>query len=216
MGTDTWIYYVDNPMAIRKLSAPDSSKEDLRLFHFNGRLFGSYQDLAIPHIFVNICEFGDDLDVWEIYQPRVPEQQQLEKNWQFFEHNGQLFFVYSIEPHIVYSYDFAETKMVAREEHKHGWKLGMLRGGTPPILVGDRFLSLFHSVLDRKWFMGWYEFEAKPPFKVIRVGDKPILEHVNTWCHYPMSLLHRNGEFTICYGEDDCRIRLLKWKGPDA
>ncbi len=96
-----------------------------------------------------------------------------EKNWQFFSHNGRLHFVYSIVPHIVVSVDqYFRTDNEYRSDTPLNWPWGeALRGGTPPMRVGDNYLSFFHSHAAhrekyRRYAMGAYMFEAKPPFAI--------------------------------------------------
>lgn len=102
-----------------------------------------------------------------------------EKNWCWFEHNGQWHFVYTIAPHCVVT--DIETKPFTYEEHSAmPWKTGTPRGGTPPIRVGDEYWSFFHSSTpDKKWrrryYMGAYAFKAEPPFQITRITEKPLL-----------------------------------------
>jgi len=103
-----------------------------------------------------------------------------EKNWTWFIHEGQLHLDYQFSPHIVVALD---DKM-RQKEHKTPtpleWKYGHIRGGTPPVKVGDEYVSFFHSSMpwrqkQNRYFMGAFAFEAKPPFAVTRITPEPLL-----------------------------------------
>lgn len=115
-----------------------------------------------------------------------------EKNWVWFQHNGLLHTVYMTEPHEVLSWndDFSAVKeKYETDGPPEGWfKYGHPRGGTPPVRLGDEYWSFFHSSTPwdewnavhpgharRRYHMGAYAFEAKPPFKITRFSRKPIL-----------------------------------------
>lgn len=105
-----------------------------------------------------------------------------EKNWLPFFHDGVLHLVYRFAPHIVIA-PYAQNG-VALVEYRTAtndtWKWGEIRGGTPPVRVGDEYISFFHSSTPwrgpfRRYYMGAYAFAAKPPFNVTRISPKPIL-----------------------------------------
>ena len=80
-------------------------------------------------------------------------RRRIEKNWTPFEHEGDLYAVYSIHPHVVLRLDFErDDAVVCRPIHAVTWdaeayvrRWGELRGGAPPLRWGDRFVSFFHS-----------------------------------------------------------------------
>ena len=153
-----------------------------------------------------------------------------EKNWLWFDHEGRTYFVYQTEPHIV-----CEVKDgVVVDEHKTfaslGWTLGDIRGGTPPVRVGDHYLSFFHSSMPwkklprygvrRMYFAGAYLFEAKPPFQIVAATrtDKRLLS--GTWNEptaesvpavvYPTGAILDGNEWFITMGVNDCRCAWMK------
>jgi hypothetical protein len=77
----------------------------------------------------------------------------IEKNWMFFGNRDELFAVYSIQPHAVLRVDISGTgPIVCRPAFRNSWddrdyarRFGEMRGGTPPILVGETYVSFFHS-----------------------------------------------------------------------
>jgi len=68
-------------------------------------------------------------------------------------HPANLLFVYSIQPHrIVETYPTdvigemdASTVFLTEMLPKYNWNWGEMRGGSPALLIGDHYLSFFHS-----------------------------------------------------------------------
>src|SRR5439155_20693038 len=60
-------------------------------------------------------------------------------------------------------------------------RYGIVRGGTPPVLVGKEWWTFFHSSLPldtkyrRRYFMGAYAFWHDPPFHITRMTREPLL-----------------------------------------
>ena len=156
-----------------------------------------------------------------------------EKNWQFFSRGGHLHFVYSIQPHIVArlngSVQVDDEWTTKAEIH---WPGGTLRGGTPPILDGDSYVSFFHAshkhpTRHRRYSMGAYRFDSKPPFSILEITD-PILvgsENDTTLPHpyhpawrpltvFPAGAVKRGDGYLVCLGVNDSSDALLEI--PDA
>lgn len=98
-----------------------------------------------------------------------------EKNWTPLVKDDSLFFVYSINPHRVLLYN--EEKNNVKLFANMGWNpqqkwLHGLRGNAKPFLLGqDYYISTFHNP-DHSF--GFYIFEAKYPFKVVKCSKFPI------------------------------------------
>lgn len=148
-----------------------------------------------------------------------------EKNWLWFEHDGVPMFVYSNYPHVVVEMpDYMTTSRIHKTEVKNPyWMHGEIRGGTPPVRIGDEYLSFFHSSLPwighkRRYHMGAYCFEAKPPFKITRSSLLPILSgsRNDPWVQglplvvFPCGSLLRNGEWLVTLGVNDCESAWIK------
>ncbi|MBE2240333.1 MAG: hypothetical protein IAE81_21280, partial [Caldilineaceae bacterium] len=79
--------------------------------------------------------------------------QPCEKNWLLFEHDGELFAIYQVDPHIILRVDLAGVGPVrCWPVFRTDWdttvytrRYGVLRGGTPPVRVGQHYISIFHS-----------------------------------------------------------------------
>lgn len=131
-------------------------------------------------------------------------RQLVEKNWMFFEHDGELFGIYSIAPHSVHRVhlDSPGDTIECESAYVSSWDVsvyarsfGTPRGSTPPIRVGDSYFSFFHSQyrksLGRRLYnsvkvgtairansygIGCYAFDAKPPFLPTLILSEQLIE----------------------------------------
>ena len=147
-----------------------------------------------------------------------------EKNWQFFSLDGKLYFIYGIKQHKVCELDL-DTGTVVQEYVTEGiknWPYGSLSGGTPPLLIGDRFITFFHSYVPhayrcRRYNMSAYEFRAKAPFDILRVSQKPLAygsakdgyaddPRFNGWqplVTFPSGLVFHDDKYLVSVGIND-------------
>lgn len=180
--------------------------EDGRLFWFSGKLFLAYSNVRLRSESVSfkqsLVELTPDLpdNMFEHkftpsftpgvlkhlnYGKNAPLVQGHEKNWQFFEtEEGDLAFVYSINPHVVVlpgrGGKHYWTQCAGTQDWTRSW--GDMHGGTPPILLPDgSYLSFFnsfvgHSDHQRRYVIGAYIFAgAEHKFKVTHVLNKPLI-----------------------------------------
>lgn len=156
-----------------------------------------------------------------------------EKNWTPFEYEGDIHFVYSINPHKILKYADEKVEHLTSstdplvynlEWHK---KYGEPRGGTPARLVNGEYLSFFHSMWTHKktgirWYaMGAYTFEASPPFRITSMSKKPIMfkEAYSTKPQntapkdakilYPSGFVVDGEKIHVSCGENDCATRIV-------
>jgi hypothetical protein len=108
-----------------------------------------------------------------------------EKNWAFFEVNGDVRVVYSIAPHRVLKVDMSDkSKIICHSEGTLEWKskysrtYGVLRGGAQPVQIGDKFVNLVHSSFNmpegREYVAAVYEYSATYPFAPVREMPMPL------------------------------------------
>jgi predicted GH43/DUF377 family glycosyl hydrolase len=141
-----------------------------------------------------------------------------EKNWLWFWHDGRPHFIYMTYPHEVVkcSPEFQVEKVWIT--NKIGsWPYGQPRGGSPPVRVGDEYVSFFHSAIDahswgcRRYFMGAYTFQAKPPFEITRITQNPLLtgSSMDRWAHpkpmvvFPGGAILRDQKWLVTFGVND-------------
>jgi predicted GH43/DUF377 family glycosyl hydrolase len=106
-----------------------------------------------------------------------------EKNWIWFEHDGRWTCQYSINPGEFFSVDGKGNVIQSWKspEITVPWTHGLpLRGGTPLTRVGDELIGFFHTSTvwnkpKRRYFMGAYALEGKPPFRLRRMTTEPLL-----------------------------------------
>jgi len=151
---------------------------------------------------------------------RIGKDTGPEKNWLWFFHNGIPHLVYKAFPHTVsqFSKDFVfQREFKTGEENPPRWDYGIIRGGTPPIKVGDEYITFFHSSLPldstfhRRYYMGAYAFQAFEPFKITRMTDEPILagSALDKWNKgkplvvFPCGSRLKNEKWLVTFGVND-------------
>jgi predicted GH43/DUF377 family glycosyl hydrolase len=150
-----------------------------------------------------------------------------EKNWLWFSHDGSPHMIYSASPHKVIQMDglLNPVKEFETNVFDQHWKYGEVRGGTNPIRVDDVFWTFFHSsvkwaVHKRRYFLGAYAFEAKPPFRIVRFTGIPLLTGTSAehwWPGLPEVVFPcgayfdgDNKQFVVSYGVNDVLCGYLK------
>lgn len=157
----------------KPIKAPEGETfEDPRLFVLNGQLHTSVTRLhhdtkgRVAMALINL-ETGTIANLKRL-QPK-------EKNWQFFEYDGETLIVYSPVGNEIKSLD----GNTLHKTESYAWNFGEPRGSTPPILINGEYWSIFHSSKKEngvlRYHAGMYAFDAEPPFRISRWPDKPFL-----------------------------------------
>ncbi|MCH9621831.1 MAG: hypothetical protein S4CHLAM20_12590 [Chlamydiia bacterium] len=166
-------------------------------------------------------EFENNMDFEEFYQKGLV-QKNFEKNWMPFCDNGEVFFVYLMEPdHVVLKLDLktAKAKIYSREKNPFSKQFNDARGSTPAVFDEElgEWITLYHFVYptERKitgrkthaYFFGGYTFSKDKPYKVIRKTKGPLAGDTiyNNFQKivFPTSLVRENDDYLIFYGDDD-------------
>lgn len=130
---------------------------DARFLVYRDRLFVHYNNdwNTVPNQ-IHLVELDPDTlqarspaRLLELDGPRAL----CEKNWMLFEHDGELFVIYWVQPHCVLRAELAGAEPVrCTPVYRTEWdtlayprRFGALRSGTPPVRVGDSYIALFHS-----------------------------------------------------------------------
>lgn len=111
---------------------------------------------------------------------------EIEKNWMFFECDGEVFCSYSVSPHTVFKVSMNnERQVICEDAYKTSWEddykksYGELRCSTPPVLIDGSYISITHSRFyadgGQNSVCGFYEFESQPPFRVLRYSRHPVV-----------------------------------------
>ena len=130
---------------------------DARFLVYQDRLFVHYNNNwdTVPNQIFLVELDSDTLQARSAARPLALEgpRQPIEKNWLLFEHDGEPFAIYQVDPHIVLRVDLVGSGPVRCWPVYHtDWdtraytrRYGALRGGTPPVRVGDSYVSILHS-----------------------------------------------------------------------
>lgn len=118
----------------------------------------------------------------QTFYPHYPGRSIWEKNWSFFSHDGQLYAVYNIKPHVILKIDGDSATHAYTTEVPHAWTGGHLRGGAPPVLIEEAYSGeywhWFHGRigvgLDAIYSTGVYTFDNRPPFAVKQMTRAPL------------------------------------------
>ena len=164
----------------------------------------------------------------EFYQKGLV-QKGFEKNWMPFVENGELFFVYLMEPeHVILKADPDSGKAVItyRSNNTFFSDLGPSRGSTPPIFDEElgEWITLYHYVYptNRKltgkkvdaYFFEGYTFSKDPPFQVLRRSTGPIIgQSVYNNFHkiiFPTTLVRDGNDYLVFYGDDDATNKMAR------
>lgn len=179
-----------------------------------------------------ICRLDPLFRPMQLYHPKIGKNGASlfsnsghEKNWLWFWHNERPHLVYWTVPHTVFRYDWYYGIQEKWESLIEGalWMHGEPRGGTNPILVGDEYWSFFHSFTPwkyprRRYHMGAYAFEAKPPFKVTRMTILPLLSASAQdptrdplpITIFPCGALIENEQWLVVFGVNDLRCGWIR------
>lgn len=211
--------------------------EDPRLFCFNNEdwvmanCLGSEQQ---PDVCVNAMCIFKLLDPHQTFRilatPLNVQPEQRQKNWSPFEHNGDLYCEYSINPHIILKID---TNTGLTEEKYRTGSINddivaddSLRGGAPPILITNFetdtidpevkpqnpknfYLGVGHTRISATsdYLHFFYIFEASPPFKIIKLSSEFKIDGMER-IQFVSGLSLEGNMVHISYGVDDCYNRI--------
>lgn len=222
----------------------DEHQEDARLFLYRGVPHVSYTamvgyqpgvDFKCVMKYARLSLIRDRWKVEEDWLPRYGRNdwRSKEKNWVFFESGGKLHCIYADDPeHTILEID---GDRVAREYRtpKPAWEWGIVRGGTPPLLMEDgSFITVFHSSIPRekkphwvRYFSGFYRFGGDPPFRLTGISPKPILSaseedghevdprYIEGWKPYvvfPAGLVETPLEYLVSFGINDWQSAIAR------
>lgn len=198
--------------------------EDPRLFIYQDELYLSYCDgYQMAQAKIN----PDTLQASESFYIRKPDAGRTEKNWTFFEYDNTLYSVYDTQAQEIFEMNGRDWQPKFKNAFPE-WQYGYARGGTSPILVGDEYISFFHSSIlvrhkgsnVKQYYMGCYAFEAKPPFKVTRMSKEPIIsgEVISTsiprlnngiFVVFPSGVIRNEDSYDVSFGYNDLECRVV-------
>lgn len=159
-------------------------------------------------------------------------QQQWEKNWVPFNYCNQLHLLYTINPPLILipSLIDGQCRHLSGSQHAVNWHWGIIRGGTPALLIDGEYLAFFHSSKKDPltglhiYYIGAYTFQPQPPFNLTRISSKPIFHHdfctspathivcstYSSFVLFPGGLVVKDDLIYVCYGENDSSIKVME------
>lgn len=207
-------------------------REDPRLFVHNRQLHVFFHGVEVVGgktvCHPMISRLDNSLQVEHTWCVDYPGRAEWEKNWGPFVWEGELFSVYSINPHVVLHHVGGQAYPFATTERHLPWTGGVLRGGAPPIRVGNEYWSVFHGALNKglwTYNVGVYAFEARPPFAITRITPDPILwpdsseplpdELKGKSVVFPCGAIREGADWLISYGHHDVDCRIARFRHAD-
>lgn len=172
-----------------------------------------------------VADLDEDLQPVNVWAPQYAHRQYpREKNWSpFVAPDGNLCSVYSISPHVV----LCHRGTIAEEVARVPWfpvlgGYGHLRGGAPPVRVGDEYYHFFHTMTwdaelkHKKYALGVYTFDATFPFAPKRgpvILKTPPADRPGWYASvvFPCGALLRGDEWLVSYGVHDHRYEIGRW-----
>lgn len=220
-----------------------SRSEDPRLYVVGNRLFVTYNDNeekehgGVRRIYYGELEYDGTTFHEKTHIPLLfwqgADKDTWEKNWIPFEYKNTMHFIYSVTPHFILSpkRKSSSCTTIASTDGGIHWPWGRIRGGTPPYVVGNEYLSFYHSckVLRSKqtdgkelhhYFMGAYTFSAEPPFHVTQISAEPIIgkefysgttyKRIHKHVVFPGGYIFDDQHLWVIYGREDSEIWVAK------
>lgn len=207
-----------------KLDDSTHDIEDARCFTDGmGGIWVSFGILANGKSHQTFAMLDEDWNVEYVWHPEYganttnpKDQKGHEKNWTWFYQDG-FNCSYHLDPHTVFKYDGNKvTDQFITQGPQKQWTYGRPSGSTTAMHVGDYFYALFHSHLPwhrarRRYYVGAYKFEAKPPYRIVGITKEPILwgsendpsKPNRHCCLFPSGAIMENDEWLVTAGWND-------------
>ncbi len=219
--------------------------EDPRLFKLDDQPYITYNDIEDNNIESRTIRLAKiDTQTLQL-QDQVNldlNLRRIEKNWVpfIYEEDGikKIHFGYYFNPHVILKMDdplknelihLKKPNHIAVQNMPWNKSWGIVRGGTPPILVDGQYLAFFHSFFKENgkiWYvMGAYTFESAPPFRITACSPNPIQfkgiygTKTNNTAHsrkpsiFPSGLVLSTEEgrelLHVACGENDCAVKII-------
>jgi predicted GH43/DUF377 family glycosyl hydrolase len=168
-------------------------------------------------VYTNVCFARineQTLQTEDRFLPHYVRRNEWEKNWQFFDYQNELYAVYSIAPHCILKIESNHARLVHETPTNAPWSGGELRGGAAPVLHGGEWYSFFHGLTThggrRRYNVGVYKFENKPPFRITHMTPHPIelarlSDRHDNYCEvtFPGGLMRIGDQWCIATGIHD-------------
>jgi len=207
---------------------------DIRLFRYQKKFYGTFQ-LTSPidsrlsgHHLAEINFHNSSIRYIGKFKIRGLIQLPVEKNWGFFNHNEEIYCIYSICPIFivtrVVSLEKATMEVVLKADLTRLYQfldpLAFVSVSSAPFQTeANRLLLTFHqhsSYCDYKHYALWLDSESLTPISVTRSAffSLPGNYHWKPGMVVVNSAIYREGKIILFYGKSDqtSRIRTFEYK----
>jgi len=151
-----------------------------------------------------------------------------EKNWTFFVQNDKLMCVYKMSPHTVIEFSWdgrVVAEYITHNDIQSNWNFGLCRGGSNPIYRDGHYHCFFHSSIywkngKNRYVMGYYKFQAHPPYMIVGISESPILwgnsiddiiyPEENPPVIFPCGSILEDNNFLVSFGLNDEKTGIIK------
>ncbi len=221
---------LDQKSDVIKIDTRSDYSNDPRVFKAGPQFYLVFNDTVSKDPKERIMKIAElDMSNYQLKKITVldPKLKKTEKNWVPFSDGKGLFFIYKIDPFVVWTLESSELQTLS-ENPGTPWEWGSPRGGTPAELIDGEYLTFFHSSFrDRhggRWYtMGALTFQAHPPFKMTAISPCPILfqgiyssKHLNgasrrLRCIFPSGFIlsEDKSKILLSCGENDSSIKII-------
>lgn len=139
--------------------------------------------------------------------PLLNSLQQKQKNWTFFMYKDEPLILYSLFPRFTI-YNLNEECVIDENwEHPFCPMDLEIRGGAPPLKIGNEFWVFCHSKHYRIFVCTFCIETLKPQ----RISSRPLIYHNDTpKVHFPCgAIVDDKGQITVSMGVNDCMSAFL-------
>ncbi len=151
----------------------------------------------------------------------------IEKNWGWFEHERQIYCLYTIRAQRILRLVGNELQPFSQFWWHPRWTGGWWRGGASPVRVGGEYWCFFHGVWRAKplrrefrhYNLSCYAFSAEPPFRPLRYLPKPLLwppaegrpADLGSAVVFPCGAVRRGENWLVSYGVHDSWVEIAEF-----
>lgn len=193
--------------------------EDVRFLALGNRLFASGSYHRDAKAGMELFEFDEGLNLLSHELLPSPFGFGQEKNWAPFEKDGELYFVYALDPLIVLKPDDSEASYSIIHGQGHDPKRISFRtgGSSQGIAHGDGWLFIFHRrrvqpLLSGTIYLHYFVWISRD-FKTVRKGKPFVIGRPAV--HFVGGMVQEGEELLISYGRSDSNAWLARFAMQD-
>lgn len=189
--------------------------EDFRSFYYNDKSLISCTYIDNKNIKTAVCEL--DVKTKTIKNISIPdllnfEINKTEKNWSYFEKDGELYLIYSLNPYILFKKinDFSFEK-VYELDYNITFNSNLVSNSINPFLYNEHYFHIVHTNTGRKTYKHYPVLINKDTLKPEYYSDIPMFEKDNCYGSYNKVLYLTDynintDKITFFFGEGDACV----------